>query len=535
MFTHPVVRSRSLSAAGPHPRRRRRPSCGALFAVSLLLAQPLAPAIIVVEGACNLPDAIRAANRDATAGDCPAGSGADELLLTGDATLTGALPKVVSTITIEGGGFSVHRDPAAGGFRIFTVYPDYYYSGFDHGDLTLNDIRIENGTAFIGGAILVADLTFLTLNNATISSNTADRGGAIYNERSTVTINDSVIENNSGQAVYGFAGSTRITNSAISGNSADFAITQMFGSMTLNGSTLSENSGGGVATCAGFASLVNSTVSGNSGRALSAYYFSDIEVTNTTLSGNGSGVNGGYESAITLKNSLIANSGGANCSGDIEDEGGNLDDDGTCGAGFGVLTGLDPLLADHGGPTLTHALLAGSSAIDAAGDCGLATDQRGSPRDDGACDSGAYEFQQPEVEVAVDVRPAGCPNPLNTKSRGTLPVAIAGTSEFDVTQIDPASVLLAGVAPRRWDIADVATPFEPFLGKDDVLDCTEEGPDGLLDLGLVFDTQAIVEALGPVEDGAAVVLPLTGTLLPEFGGTPIVGEDVVLILKKGKE
>jgi hypothetical protein len=49
-------------------------------------------------------------------------------------------------------------------------------------------------------------------------------------------------------------------------------------------------------------------------------------------------------------------------------------------------------LADNGGPTLTHALLGGSPAIDSA-DNGLcpAIDQRGEPRDV-ACDVGAFEF-----------------------------------------------------------------------------------------------------------------------------------------------
>jgi hypothetical protein len=51
-------------------------------------------------------------------------------------------------------------------------------------------------------------------------------------------------------------------------------------------------------------------------------------------------------------------------------------------------------LADNGGPTLTHALLDGSPAIDAADDAACpATDQRGVPRPQGAaCDIGAYEY-----------------------------------------------------------------------------------------------------------------------------------------------
>ncbi len=49
-----------------------------------------------------------------------------------------------------------------------------------------------------------------------------------------------------------------------------------------------------------------------------------------------------------------------------------------------------------------------------------------------------------------------------------------------------------------------------------------------------FDNQAIVAALGAVSDGDVRVLKLTGSLKAQFGGTPIVGEDVVVILKKGK-
>ena len=55
-----------------------------------------------------------------------------------------------------------------------------------------------------------------------------------------------------------------------------------------------------------------------------------------------------------------------------------------------TLAGLDPLLADNGGPTKTHALEEGSIVLD-QGLCGLTTDQRGVDRD-GSCDSGAYEL-----------------------------------------------------------------------------------------------------------------------------------------------
>jgi len=93
-------------------------------------------------------------------------------------------------------------------------------------------------------------------------------------------------------------------------------------------------------------------------------------------------------------------------------------------------------------------------------------------------------------------------------------------------------VLLEGVAPVRWALEDVATPYEPFTGKENKTDCTTEGPDGFLDLTLKFNTQEIVAALGSVEDGDVVVLYLTGNLMEEFDGTLIKGEDIVWILKK---
>ncbi len=138
----------------------------------------------------------------------------------------------------------------------------------------------------------------------------------------------------------------------------------------------------------------------------------------------------------------------------------------------------------------------------------------------------------PSPAVAVDVKPMSCRNPLNVRDKGVLPVAVLGTAEFDVIQVDPASVRLSGVAPLRWATLDVATPFEPYLGKADPFDCTTAGPDGYVDLTFKFDAQAVVAALGEVHDGDILVIPLTGNLKEEFGGTAFVGEDVIVIIKK---
>jgi hypothetical protein len=140
--------------------------------------------------------------------------------------------------------------------------------------------------------------------------------------------------------------------------------------------------------------------------------------------------------------------------------------------------------------------------------------------------------QPPGVEVAIDIRPQSCPNPIYTGIKGVLPVAILGTVDLDVTQIDPATVRLSDVAPLRWSLRDKSTPFEPFIGKEDCEDCNKLGPDGYLDLTLKFDSLEVVAALGDVNDRDCIVLTLTGSLKEEFGGTPIFGEDVVVILKK---
>jgi len=145
-----------------------------------------------------------------------------------------------------------------------------------------------------------------------------------------------------------------------------------------------------------------------------------------------------------------------------------------------------------------------------------------------------------EIPVYVDIKPGSCPNPLNLKSKGVLPVAVLGTADFDVTTIDPTTVRLAlaagggepCVSPLRWSIEDVATPFEGEL-----CDCHELNGDGYLDLTLKFDTQELVLTLGlDVYAGETIPLILIGNLIGENGeGMPIRGSDCIRILQTGKK
>jgi hypothetical protein len=137
-----------------------------------------------------------------------------------------------------------------------------------------------------------------------------------------------------------------------------------------------------------------------------------------------------------------------------------------------------------------------------------------------------YLGEGPQL-VPVDIKPGSCPNPLNVKSKGVLPVAILGSEDFDVTTIDVASIRLADVSPIRSSCEDVAAPV--IDGQE--CECTTEGPDGYLDLTLKFKTQEIVQALGEVVNGEVLFLTLTGELSDE---TPIEGADCIVIRGRHK-
>ncbi len=139
--------------------------------------------------------------------------------------------------------------------------------------------------------------------------------------------------------------------------------------------------------------------------------------------------------------------------------------------------------------------------------------------------------------VNVDIKPRSCPNPFNPKSNGVVPVAVLGTEEFDVTTIDPATVMLdrdfdddlEGVYAVRWAYEDVATPV--IDGEE--CECTTCGADGYMDLTLKFDTQEVLSTLGDIYDGEVFPVFLHGNLFEEFGSTGIEGSDCFIIRFKG--
>lgn len=237
--------------------------------------------------------------------------------------------------------------------------------------------------------------------------------------------------NDSGAALDARPGSSVILDQMVFENSRSYvggAIRHLGVQLTITNSTIGPNNradreGGGihVQSTTGTLSLRNVTISGNSAKeyggginveAIGTMNLSNVTITdNTADEGDGGGMAQVSAGVVNMKNSIIAgNTDGGNgsdpdCFGTIISQGYNLIgvDSAGCdigGSPAGYIAGQDPLLADlAGSPTQTHALQAGSPAIDKGHPEGctdetgaiLTADQRGVARV-GACDIGAYEF-----------------------------------------------------------------------------------------------------------------------------------------------
>lgn len=166
--------------------------------------------------------------------------------------------------------------------------------------------------------------------------------------------------------------------------------------------------GGGISN-RGSLVAVNSTIARNvaysedePGRGQGLFNSGSVVLDHVTLSANGIGAAtdadvssdaGQVEFTNTLVNGRCAGSSFASLGGNLESPGDTCGLDEPSDQPGAATAGLGPL-ADNGGSTLTLALAAASPAIDAgiAAGC-LPADQRGEPRADGHCDTGAFERQ----------------------------------------------------------------------------------------------------------------------------------------------
>jgi CSLREA domain-containing protein len=291
-------------------------------------------------------------------------------------------------------------------------------------DVTLEDLTIKGMNDGGGGGAVWLDSNgdhtnkTLHLNRVSILNNVhaSGGGGGIGVFGGNLILKDSTLAGNQG-GDFGGGGIILITT----GSKA-----------TVENSLITNNSGqtgAGIKVDGGFGapqSLVvrNSTISGNTsatstgGIAVGAA--TPVELSYNTISGNISGSGAGnvfFGATTTLKGNIFVGNSTGNCNMvDVMNpirQGFNFDSANTCR--LGTAPGVNPndhpnttvaldALANNGGPTFTHALPAGSLAIDAGGLGGctvigggvLGTDQRGLPRPGfAACDSGAFEVQPP--------------------------------------------------------------------------------------------------------------------------------------------
>jgi hypothetical protein len=248
----------------------------------------------------------------------------------------GGCMTIANSIVSGNSGPGVSNSTTAGGATATILnstltgnYADSYWyfgggistSGFEgYAQVTVGDSTITDNSAYGSGGGIGSDASFVTVMNSTISGNSAYSGGGISDGDFTwVTI----------------------VNSTISGNSA-------------------EASGGGIFNgYAGYVGIADSTCSGNSAASGGGIYNHQqpnastvLEISNTILNAGASGEN------IFNDGGTVTSHGYNVCS---DNGGGYLN-------GPGDQINTDPLLGplqDNGGPTLTHAPLPGSPAIDA--------------------------------------------------------------------------------------------------------------------------------------------------------------------------
>jgi len=263
---------------------------------------------------------------------------------------------------------------------------------------TVSNNIVEAGgtpTRTIGGGLSILSEGPKTISASTISGNSADRGGGLYAYFSRYTAGEPLI----------------IESTTIAGNHANKLgggafVFSLYAPEQISNSTISGNDSSG--TMAGlFAGAASNELTGNT------------IVLNTSAKGTATYDNNVYAEAAglyiagaaTLRNTIVANNVATDTGASDLNKTSSSTIDGSHNLIRATLAGTtapadtlttDPLLgalADNGGPTLTHALLAGSPAIDAGcAASGFPNDQRGSgyPRVWGiAPDIGAYETGDP--------------------------------------------------------------------------------------------------------------------------------------------
>jgi len=336
---------------------------------------------------CSMREAIKAANAVATDDTINFASDVTTVTLTDEISLHNA-----GTLTINGNGANVLTiDGGVGTNRIFFV---------SAAKVTIQGVTLSGGNG--GAAAVYAFFGTTILEAVVVQNNVGGSGflGAVYFERGTNhRIANSTLSGNTGfrdcAAIYADNASLTVVNTTVSGNSTlasgvgtgaiciNGGSTATFRNTTISGNTAgSARSGGGGIYISGTSTvnLGNTIVAGNTaaGSGPDLYRLSSTS-TFTTSGGNLIGDNSGN---LDAPNTTTFPTGNPNANGDI------------VGSNSFPINPMLAALANNGGTTPTHALLAESPAIDAGNNSNspATTDQRGFTRIvNGIIDIGAFE------------------------------------------------------------------------------------------------------------------------------------------------
>ncbi len=348
---------------------------------------------------------------------------------------------ITNTIFTEN---TIAADPAS----TATLIGGVFFAG-NFSSVTVDHVEISNSTITVAGAIgggglfrldgndntstvNISDSQF-TDNSVTTNTATETFGGMIQVQSTDVSLTSSLFANNEfikntsgniyGAVLHYVANSATaldftMLNTTITGNSASNEGGNITGTLQIQGTTP-------------IASISFSTIANN-----------NLGAENTEVARGGGLYYNGFGGTLTLKSSVLFGNGvmattvaeGVDCYAEgfapLSDDFNFITDTAECQytPADSDQIGVDPLLgvlADKGGPTEVLPLDEVSPARNLDPDCEdalgntVTTDQRGAPRSDGECDSGANEYGLFYTDADADGFGAGASTDIFTANQAT--------------------------------------------------------------------------------------------------------------------
>jgi parallel beta-helix repeat protein len=235
--------------------------------------------------------------------------------------------------------------------------------------VTGDTVLVYDGTYVGNISIMGKSITVRSVNGANSTIIDGNGNGTVVNlingEGPGSAVDGFTITKGNNGGIYCYSSSVTITNSTISGNTANSGggILSNSCALTITNSTISGNTagsqGGGIyyVYTSSSSTITNSTITGNtanSGGGGIAFAYSSPTITNSTITGNTTNYQGGgiycasYSSPIITNSTITENTVISN---DVESYGGGI------------------YIANYSSPTITNSTITGNTAISNGRDC----------------------------------------------------------------------------------------------------------------------------------------------------------------------